>query len=335
MRAMAITKFNEPWEIKKMPDPRPAAGQVLIRVRASGMCATDIHVHHGFFPLPTPVIAGHEPVGEIVEVGPGVTDLRVGDVVGVNWFQKGDGRCPACMSGHAERCASAQSWMNLGGGNSELMLAWVGGCTILPAGLDAATAAPIFCAGYTVMSGLRNADPKPGERVAVLGMGGLGHLALQFSHALGLETFAITGQAGKKDELTKMGADEVIAGGDDPGKALLGAGGADVILSTTGAGKQVASAFAGLRPGGRFINMGLITDGPIPIDSATLMFGQRQLRGSSQDERSDLWEALQLVASGKVKPVIETYPLEQANEVRDRLQAGKVRYRAVLMHSAS
>jgi D-arabinose 1-dehydrogenase-like Zn-dependent alcohol dehydrogenase len=335
MRAMAITKFNEPWEIKKMPDPRPAAGQVLIRVRASGMCASDIHVHHGFFPLPTPVIAGHEPVGEIVEVGAGVTNLQVGDVVGVSWFQKGDGRCAACMSGHPERCANAQSWMQLGGGNSELMLAWATGCTLVPAGLDAATAAPIFCAGYTVMSGLRNADPKPGERVAVLGVGGLGHLALQFSHALGLETFAITGQPGKKDELTKMGADEVIVGGDEPGKALLGAGGADVILSTTGAGKQVSSAFAGLRPGGRFINMGLITDGPIPIDSATLMFGQRQLRGSSQDERSDLWEALQLVASGKVKPIVETYPLEQANEVRDRLQAGKVRYRAVLMHSAS
>jgi D-arabinose 1-dehydrogenase-like Zn-dependent alcohol dehydrogenase len=335
MRAAVITKFNEPWEIKKMPDPRPAAGQVLIRVRASGMCATDIHVHHGVFPLPTPVVAGHEPVGEIVELGAGVTDFRVGDVVGVNWFQKGCGRCAACLSGHPSRCAQAQTWMNLGGANSELMLAWTGGCTLVPEGVDAAAAAPIFCAGYTVMSGLRNADPKPGERVAVLGVGGLGHLALQFSHALGLETLAVTGQAGKKAELTEMGADAVIVGGDDPGKALLDAGGADVILATTGAAKQVGSAFGGLRPGGRFVNMGLVTDGPIPIDSATLMFGQRQLRGSSQDERSDLWEALQLVASGKVKPIVETYPLEKANDVRDRLQAGKVRYRAVLMHSAS
>jgi D-arabinose 1-dehydrogenase-like Zn-dependent alcohol dehydrogenase len=335
MRAAVITKFNEPWEIKKMPDPRPAAGQVLIRVRASGMCATDLHVHHGVFPLPLPLVAGHEPVGEIVELGPGVTDLRVGDIVGVSWFQKGDGRCAACLSGHPAACANAQSWMQVGGANSELMLAHTPGVTLLSQGLDPALAAPIFCAGYTVMSGLRNADPKPGERVAVLGMGGLGHLALQFSHAVGLETFAVTGQAGKKDELTKMGADEVIVGGDNPGKALQDAGGVDVILSTTGAAKQVGSAFGGLRPGGRFINMGLVTDGPIPIDSATLMFGQRQLRGSSQDERSDLWEALELVASGKVKPVVETYPLEKANEVRDRLAAGKVRYRAVLMHAAS
>jgi D-arabinose 1-dehydrogenase-like Zn-dependent alcohol dehydrogenase len=332
MRAAVITKFNQPWEIMKMPDPHPAPGQVLIRVRASGMCATDLHVHHGMFPVPTPLVAGHEPVGDIVEVGAGVTDLRVGDMVGVHWNQKGDGRCAQCMAGHQERCANGQSWMHLGGGNSELMLAWASGCTILPEGLDPVAAAPIFCAGYTVMSGLRNADPKPGERVAVLGLGGLGHLALQYSHALGLETLAVTGQAGKKDELTRMGADEVIIGGDDPGKALTAAGGVDVILSTTGAGKQVGSAFAGLRPGGRYVNMGLVTDGPIPIDSMTLMFGQRQLRGSSQDERSDLWEALQLVAQGKVKPVLETYPLEEANAVRDRLQAGKVRYRAVLLH---
>jgi D-arabinose 1-dehydrogenase-like Zn-dependent alcohol dehydrogenase len=332
MRAAVIAKFNQPWEIQKLPDPHPAPGQVLIRVRASGMCATDLHVHHGLFPVPTPLVAGHEPVGDIVELGAGVTNLRVGDMVGVHWTQKGDGRCAQCMAGHENRCANGQTWMNLGGGNSELMLAWASGCTILPEGLDPIAAAPIFCAGYTVMSGLRNADPKPGERVAVLGLGGLGHLALQYSHALGLETLAVTGQANKKDELTKMGADEVLAGGDDPGKVLNEAGGVDVILSTTGASKQVASAFAGLRPGGRFVNMGLITDGPIPIDSMTLMFGQRQLRGSSQDERSDLWEALQLVASGKVKPVLETYPLEEANAVRDRLQEGKVRYRAVLLH---
>jgi D-arabinose 1-dehydrogenase-like Zn-dependent alcohol dehydrogenase len=332
MRAAVIIKYNQPWEIQKLPDPHPQAGQVLIRIRASGMCGTDLHVHHGMFPLPTPVVAGHEPAGEIVEVGPGVTHLKVGDRVGVHWSQKGCGRCAMCQSGREGSCAQAQSWMNLGGGNSELMLAWASGCTLLPDGLDFATAAPIFCAGYTVMSGLRNADPKPGERVAVLGLGGLGHLALQFSHALGLTTFALTGQAGKKEELRKMGADEVLVAGDDPGKALADAGGADVILSTTNSGKQVSSAFRALRPGGRLVNMGVSTDGPIAIDVMTLMMGQRQLRGSSQDERSDLYEALQLVASGKVKPAVETYPLEEANVVRDRLAAGKVRYRAVLLH---
>jgi D-arabinose 1-dehydrogenase-like Zn-dependent alcohol dehydrogenase len=213
MRAAVITKYNADWELKTVPDPRPSAGQVVIKIRASGMCGTDLHVHHGHFGLPLPIVAGHEPVGEIVELGAGVTDFKVGDRVGVHWNQKGCGRCRACQSGNQAHCAQAQSWMNLGGGNSELMLAWASGCTLLPEGLDYQAAAPIFCAGYTVMSGLRNAEPKPGERVAVLGLGGLGHLALQFSRAVGLETWAVTGQADKVKELKAMGASEVLVVG--------------------------------------------------------------------------------------------------------------------------
>jgi D-arabinose 1-dehydrogenase-like Zn-dependent alcohol dehydrogenase len=334
MHAAVITAYNKPWELKLLPDPRPQAGQVLIRIHASGMCGTDLHVHHGMFPLPTPLVAGHEPVGEIVEVGAGVTTLVVGDRVGVHWNQKGCGRCAACLSGREGSCAKAQSWMNLGGGNAELMVAWASGCTLLPEGLDYALAAPIFCAGYTVMSGLRNADPRPGERVAILGVGGLGHLALQFSHAVGLTTFALTGQPGKREELIRMGAAEVLVSGDDPGKVLADAGGADVILSTTNSARQVASALKGLRSNGRLVNMG-IADGPIAVDPMSLTLGQRQLRGSSQDERSDLYEALQLVAAGKVKPAVETYPLGEMNAVRERLAGGKVRYRAVLLHAGT
>jgi len=332
MKAAVITAFNSPWEMKTLPDPKPQAGQVLIRVHASGMCGTDVHVHHGLFPLKPPIVAGHEPTGEIVEVGAGVTDLRVGDRVGVFWNQKGDGRCASCQAGHPGLCANSQTWMHIGGGNSELMLAWASGCALLPDGVSYEDAAPIFCAGYTVMSGLRNASPAPGERVAVLGVGGLGHLAVQFAKAVGLETFAITGQAEKAKELRELGADEVIVSGDDPGKALTAAGGADIILSTTNSARQIASTFNGLRPGGRFVNMG-VADGAIAIDSLALMFGQRQLRGSSQDERSDLAEALRHVASGKVKPRLELYPIERANDVRERLEAGKVRYRAVLRHA--
>jgi D-arabinose 1-dehydrogenase-like Zn-dependent alcohol dehydrogenase len=332
MRAAVITAYNAPWELRDLPDPRPAPGQVLIRVRSSGMCGTDLHVHHGMFPLKPPIVAGHEPTGEVVEVGAGVTDLKVGDRVGTFWNQKGCGRCARCQSGHPGSCQTAQSWMHIGGGNSELMLAWASGCALLPDGVSFEAAAPIFCAGYTTMSGLRNASPKPGERVAVLGVGGLGHLAVQFAKGVGLETIAVTGRADKKKELLALGADDVVVGGDEPGPALRDAGGADIILSTTNSARQIASAFAALRPGGRLINMG-VADGPIAIDPMALMWGQRELRGSSQDERSDLFEALQLVASGKVKPQIEAYPLSKANEVRERLAAGKVRYRAVLQHA--
>jgi D-arabinose 1-dehydrogenase-like Zn-dependent alcohol dehydrogenase len=333
MRAAVITEFNKPWQIKDLPDPRPAAGQVVIRVRASGMCATDVAAHQGYLPVPTPFVAGHEPAGEIVEIGPGVTDLKVGDRVGVSWHQKGCGRCEACQAGHSHDCPTAQTWMNVGGGNSELMIAWASGCSLIPDGVSFEEAAPIFCAGYTSMSALRNANPKPGERVAVLGVGGLGHLALQFAKALGLPTIGMTAQANKTKELQELGADEVLVAGEDLGKQLMAIGGADIILSTTSDPKQVASAFTGLRAGGRFVNMGLV-HGPILIDSMALMFPARQLIGSSQDERSDLYEALQLVAAGKVKPKLETYPLNKVNEVRDRLAAGKVRYRAVLQHAA-
>jgi D-arabinose 1-dehydrogenase-like Zn-dependent alcohol dehydrogenase len=333
MRAAVITEFNKDWELKQMADPRPGPGQVVIRVRASGMCGTDLHAHHGTLGLKLPAVPGHEPAGEIVELGAGVLDLEVGDRVGVFWNQKGCGRCPSCQSGCPWRCPNAESWMKLGGGDSELMLAWASGCALIPEGLSFEDAAPMFCAGYTVMSGLRNGEPKPGERVAVVGVGGLGHLALQASKAVGLETVAVTGQADKKADLLALGADLVVFAGDDPGAALRDAGGVDLILSTTNSAKQIAAAFGGLRPGGRFVNLG-VPDGPLTIDSRTLMWGQRQIRGSSQDERADLHEILTLAAAGKVKPRLELYPLARVNEARERLQAGKVRYRAVIQHAA-
>jgi 2-desacetyl-2-hydroxyethyl bacteriochlorophyllide A dehydrogenase len=330
MRALVIDQLNAPWTITDVPAPRPAPGQVVIRVRYSGMCGTDLHVHHGLFPLPTPIVAGHEPTGEIVEVGAGVTELRVGDRVGVFWNQKGCGRCAACQAGR--HCAETQTWMNVGGGNSELMLAWASGCALVPDELPLEYAAPLFCAGYTAMSGIRNGAPRPGERVAILGTGGLGHLGIQISKALGLETFAITGQADKRAELIGLGADEVLVARDDVGTVLRDAGGADVILSTTNSAAQIGSAFTALRPRGRLVNTG-VADGPIGIDSFAALSNQTELRGSTQDHRSHLFEVLQLAARGKVRPRIETYPLERANEARDRLAAGKVRYRAVLQHA--
>jgi D-arabinose 1-dehydrogenase-like Zn-dependent alcohol dehydrogenase len=329
MRAVVLKQFEKPWSMETVPDPKPAAGQVLIRIHASGMCGTDVHVHHGHLPVELPKVLGHEPVGEIVALGAGVLGFRVGDRVGVSWHQRGEGRCRFCQEGRFRYCAEAQTWAHLGGGNGELMLAWATGCTLVPPGLDDAAAAPIFCAGYTVFSGLRNAAPRPGERVAVLGIGGLGHLAIQYAAALGLEVVALTGTAGKKEEAKKLGASDVIVASGDLGAALLAAGGADVILGTTNSAAHATQALSGLRPEGRFVNMGAL-DGPIQADAMLFLSRQIRLVGSMQNERRDLVEALELAASGKVRAQIETYPLEKANEVRDRLAAGKVRYRAVL-----
>lgn len=333
MRAAVITKLNSPWEVQNLPDPRPLPGQVLIRIHASGMCGTDVHVHHGHLPCKLPIVAGHEPVGEVVEVGAGVTSVVVGDRVGVCWVQKGCGRCRFCQEGRPIYCASQQTWMQVGGGNSELMLAWAEGCTKIPDGLAYELAAPVFCAGFTVMSGLRSAAPRPGDRIAVIGIGGLGHLAVQYAAALGLETIVVTSSADKIKFAKELGASEAVVAGDDPGKALAAIGGVDVILSTTNSAKQVGQAISGLRPEGRLVGMGFV-DGPIAIaDQGSLLMKQLRVLGSSQNQRRDLVEALELVASGKVKPILETYPLDKVNEVFERVESGKVRFRAVIQHA--
>lgn len=330
MRAAVITNFNEPWVLRDVETPKAAPGQVLIKIEASGMCGTDMHVHHGYLPVKPPIVAGHEPVGVISEVGAGVNGLQVGDRVGVSWLQKGCGRCQQCQEGRTLYCMGQQSWMNLGGGNGEYMVAWADGVTLVPKGVSSVDAAPIFCAGFTVMSGYRNASPRPGERVAVLGIGGLGHLAVQIAKALGHETVAITGNEGKKAEAKALGADHVVGSGDDAGKALMAIGGADVVLSTSNSAAQISQVLGGLRPEGRLVNMG-VPDGPVTIGNVMgFMMGQQRIVGSTQNDRRDLVDALNLLAAGKIKPKLETYPLDKVNEVRERLAAGKVRYRAVL-----
>lgn len=329
MRAAVITRVDSPWELREVPDPTPGPGQVVLRVHASGMCFSDVLVHHGLWPVPLPVVAGHEPVGEIAALGPGVTRLRVGDRVGVSWLQKGEGRCTECQSGRPLHCADGQTWMNLGGGNAEYMLAWEAGCTLLPDAISYQEAAVAFCAGFTTMSGLRQGNPRPGDRVAVLGVGGLGHMAVQLSAALGLETLAITSSPDKAEYAKQLGATDAILAGDDPGKALTDAGGADIVLTTTTSAQQVNQVLSGLRYGGRLVTVGIT--GPLHFDdTTTLLFKQCSIKGATHDNRGDLVEVLDLMAAGKVTPRIETYPLEQVNSVRDRVEAGKVRYRAIV-----
>ena len=298
-----------------------------MKIGASGLCFTDVHQASGHFGMPFPMRLGHEPVGEIVAIGSAVTTRRVGDRVGVPWHQRGCGRCEYCQRNKPERCPNAvQTAISLAGGHAEYMLAYEDGTVLLPEGLSYEQAAPIFCAGYTVYSGLMAAKPQPHETVAVVGIGGLGHLALQYAKAAGFTTYAVTSSKDKEKLVKHLGADEVFADAD----ALKKAGGADIILGTSNSADVMGSMVGALRPDGRLVVMGV--DGkPMPISGIELLSGRKSIVGSSQNGRTDLYEALDYVAKGKVKVVAETFKLADINTAYEKVKAGSVRFRAVIL----
>ncbi len=211
------------------------------------------------------------------------------------------------------------------GGNAEFMPMNAGATYLIPGNVSYEQAAPIFCAGYTVYGGLRWAEPKPHERVAVLGVGGLGHLAIQYAKAAGFETIAVS-HSPDKDKMTRdLGADEIIR----DGKSLAAAGGADVILSTSNSTRSMIDTIQGLRPDGRLVAMGLDPE-PLSISLADFVTKRIRIIGSHQNGPEYLYEALDFVARGKVKSIVETYPLAQAAQAYDRVAEGKARFRAVL-----
>ena len=329
MRAATIEKLSEPLAIRDVEVPVPGPGQVRIRMRASGICGTDIHVWRGHFPVELPIVPGHEPVGTIDVCGPGVTTLHPGDRCGVSWLQRGCGTCPTCQRQKPKYCEGGITWANLGGGHQEFMIAEETGVSLVPEGVDWEVAAPLFCAGYTVVSGYRNARPRPGDRVAVIGIGGLGHLALQVAKAYGHEVIAVTSSESKRSEALELGADEVLVVKKHAGEELFAMGGVDVVISTSNGMRGNTQILAGLRPEGRMVTMA-VGEGAIELDPLLALTRQISLIGSMQNERSDLVEALDLAAAGKLKPALEVYPLEKVNDAMVRLAEGKVRYRAVL-----
>ena len=325
MKAAVVPTVSGRWQVKEWPTPKAGPNQVVIKIHASGLCYTDVHITLGHIPTKFPRVLGHEPVGEIVETGPGVTSRKVGDRVGVGWVQVGCGRCEWCLRGKKELCQNAISTgIGLEGSHAEYMLAYADATMLIPDGLDYEQAAPIFCAGYTVWGGLRLADPKPHERIAVVGIGGLGHLALQYAKAAGFDTFAVTRSRDKEKMIREMGADDIVENGEE----LLAAGGADVLLATSNSWKSTADAMKGMRPDGRVILMG-VSNEPLAYP-AELMFKRIRVTGSSQNGREYLYEALDYAARGKVKVVAETYALEDIAKAYDRVAEGTVRFRAVV-----
>jgi D-arabinose 1-dehydrogenase-like Zn-dependent alcohol dehydrogenase len=285
-----------------------------------------IHQTNGHIPGKFPRILGHEPVGEIVEIGIGVVNRKVGDRVGVPWIQQTDERCEWCFRDRPMFCAHQKATgMQIPGGHAEFMLAFADSTMLIPDNVSYEQAAPIFCAGYTVWSGLRWSDPKPHERIAVLGIGGLGHLAVQYAKAAGFDTIAISHSPDKDKLIKELGADEVVRNGAHLEKI----GGADIILSTTNSNQSMMDSLAGLRPDGRFVAMGF-DEKPLQIALSDLIMKRIRIIGSQQNGREYLYEALDMVSKGKVKVYTETYLLKDIQRAYEKVDKGQVRFRAVI-----
>jgi D-arabinose 1-dehydrogenase-like Zn-dependent alcohol dehydrogenase len=326
MRAAVVPGAGARWEVREVPTPEPGPTQVLIRIRASGLCYTDVHVARGALGGSFPRIIGHEPVGEIVAVGSAVRTRKEGDRVGVPWVQASCGRCEWCLRGKPMFCAAAvATGIQAQGSHAEYMAAEAAATMLVPEGLAWEQAAPIFCAGYTVWSGFRIAQPRPHERVAVVGIGGLGHLAVQYARAAGFDVIAMTHSKDKEPLLRQLGADKVV--GD--GRGLAEAGGADIILATSNSYASVVDAIQGLRPEGRLVLMGAAHE-PLAVPPS-IMWVRGSILGSSQNSPEHLFEALDLAAKGKVKVMAETYPLRDIARAFERVEAGAVRFRAVIV----
>jgi alcohol dehydrogenase/propanol-preferring alcohol dehydrogenase len=338
VKAAVVPRASAAWELRDVPTPRPEPGQVLIRVRACGVCLNDVLLSRGTFPFPAidPVVTGHELAGDVVELGAGVTSRKVGDRVGATWVQGTCGRCGYCrlnlpvtgQSGIA--CAApVMTGMTAQGGHAEYLAVSANSTVLIPDHVAYEVAAPVMCAGYTAWSALRAAEPLPHERVAVLGIGGLGHLAVQYSRACGFETVALTRSSDKRELAGELGASAVFASGEE----LRAAGGANVVLVTSSSYAAAADALQGLRHNGRMVLTTIDPTGTFSFTWESPIWANRlRIIGSTHNGLSYLAEALDIVASGAVTPMVEVFAKEQVVEAVDRVEKGSVRFRAVIRY---
>ena len=334
MRAAVVHKFREPLTIEEVPVPEPGPGQVLVRVAASGVCHTDLHAADGDWPVrpKLPFIPGHEGVGHVAALGAGVTSLKEGDRVGVPWLHSACGECEYCLTGWETLCPNQQNTgYSVDGGFAEYVLAPAAYVGRLPDGLDFVQAAPILCAGLTTYKGLKETDAKPGDWVVVSGVGGLGHLAVQYARAMGLHVAAVDVAEEKLALARELGAELTVnAEFEDPAARIQEEiGGSHGVLITAVSPPAFRQGIGMLRRGGTCVLVGLPpADFPAPIFDVVLK--RLTIRGSIVGTRKDLQESLQFAAEGKVKSSVEAQPLEAVNTVFARLRRGDVRGRVVL-----
>jgi alcohol dehydrogenase, propanol-preferring len=309
----------------------PGPGKVRIRVEACGVCHSDSGTVEALFPIQWPRVPGHEVVGRIDALGSGVQGWVVGQRVGVGFLGGSCGYCEFCRHGDLVNCRNQEfTGIHHDGGYAEVMIAKASGLMSIPDDLSSVDAAPLLCAGLTTFSALRNAPAKAGDLVAVVGIGGLGHLGVQYARHMGFEVGAIARGADKVELAKKLGAHHYIDNAAaDPAEALQALGGAKVVLITASGGKTVAESFKGLRPGGVSIVLGVGPE-PIEVSSIDLIFGSRKLEGALTGDPATGDATLRFSALSGVSAMIETVPLEQAADAYAKMMAGKARFRMVL-----
>ncbi|HEY0199517.1 MAG TPA: alcohol dehydrogenase AdhP [Rhodanobacter sp.] len=335
MHAAVVEAFGKPLVLREWDIPTPGPGQILIKTEACGVCHTDLHAARGDWPLKpsTPFIPGHEGIGIVVALGAGVTSVKEGERVGVPWLYSACGHCEYCLTAWETVCAKAEfGGYTKNGGFAEYILADPDYVAHVPQDLAAKEAAPIICAGITTYKGIKVADVRPGQWIAISGVGGLGHLAVQYAKAMGLKVCGVDIDDGKLAHATRLGADAVVnAKNGDPIEAVRAAtdGGAHGVLITApslGAFKQGVGM---TRKHGTCVLVGL-PPGEFPVPLFDVVANCITVRGSFVGNRADMAECLAFAAQGKVKADIELQPLSAINDVFDRLQKGEVPSRVVL-----
>jgi D-arabinose 1-dehydrogenase-like Zn-dependent alcohol dehydrogenase len=333
MRAARVRDAKGPFEIVEREIPEPDAGQVRIKVQASGICHSDSLTKEGIWPgIQYPRVPGHEVAGIIDAVGRSVAVWKVGDRVGVGWHGGHCGYCESCRRGDFVTCRVTPQipGITYDGGHADYMIAPAVALARIPDGLSAADAGPLMCAGITTYNSLRNAGARPGDLVGVLGIGGLGHLGVQFAAKMGFRTVAIARGKDKEALARKLGAQHYIdSQTQDPAQELTRLGGAHVVLATVTSSKAMTAALGGLGINGKFIVLGASPE-PLEVSPLMLISGRRSIAGWPSGTAADSQDTLEFSALAGVRSMNEVFPLERAAEAYDRMMSGKARFRVVL-----
>jgi len=332
MRVVQVGQKGGPFELVERDMPQPGPGEVRIKVQACGVCHSDAIAKDGLFPgIPYPIVPGHEIAGVIDAVGTGVIGWTAGTRVGVGWFGGHCGRCEPCRRGDLVDCRNLRiPGINYDGGYAEAMIAPTDALARIPDDLSAAEAGPLLCAGVTTFHALRESGARPGDVVAIFGIGGLGHLGVQFAAKMGFRTVAIARGRDKEPLARQLGAHVYLdSGSQDVAAELTKLGGAKTILATVTSGKAMSAMIPGLAVRGRLVVVGVGMD-PIEVFPFDLISGSRTVTGHIVGASIDSEDTLAFSAMTGVRPTIETMPLERAAEAYDKMMRGEARFRMVL-----